>query len=120
MANVNNKPDIDIINRFTDKLFSLKKLSFLFPLYEDVLQTIKSIYRYIEHLEGNNTKLTIELNQEREKREKLQVHAALLQVEMNKKLIVPELPYFKDADITQYFVKDESYHEQFKIAYNHE
>jgi|TARA_Y100000031_G_C7908604_1_gene242772 hypothetical protein len=120
MANVSNKPDIDIINRFTDKLFSLKKLSFLFPLYEDALQEIKSIYRYIGRLEGDNTRLTIELNQEREKREKLQVHAALMQVEMNKNLFVPSAPYFKEVDISQYFVNDDSYYEQFKTAYNHE
>lgn len=120
MANINNKPDISQINRFSERFFKLKSLNFLHAHYKDVLHTIRAIYSYIDHLEHNNTRLTIALNKERGKREKIQVHDALMQVEMNKKLIVPELPYFKEVDISQYYVKDESYYEQFKEAYNYE
>lgn len=120
MANVSNKPDISQINRFSERFFKLKSLNFLHSHYKDVLHTIRSIYNYIDHLEQDKTRLTIELNKEREKREKMQVHTALMQVEMNKKLIVPELPYLKEVDISQYYVKDASYFEQFKEAYNYE
>jgi len=117
MANINNKPDIQTINRFSNKLFKLKKLSFLYPLYEDALQEIKNIYRYITLQDNRITELSIELNKEREARAKLQLYIALTQVEANKKLIRHSIPYFKGVDITEYFVKDTEYYNQFKKAY---
>jgi len=120
MANINNKPDISQINRFSERFFRLKSLRFLHTHYKDVLHTIKSIYSYIDRLEWDNTRLTMELNKERERAQKLQVYTALMQVEMNKQLIRHSFPYFKGVDITEIFVKDENYYEQFKQAYNYE
>jgi len=99
MANISIKPDISQINSFSERLSKLKSLKFLHQHYKDVLAVIKNIYSYVDHLEEENTRLSMAYNKEREKRKKLQLHTALLQFEMNKHFITPTLPYLQETNI---------------------
>ena len=113
------KPDINQINSFSERIFKLKNLKFLREHYNTVLATIENIYSYADHLEEENTRLSIAFNAEREKREKLQIHSALLQLELNKHIVKPTIPYLKDHNIRDYYVIDNSYHKEFKEAFNY-
>ena len=116
MANISNKPDISQINRFTERLSKLKKFGFLQEHYREVLSVIKSIYSYIDHMEARNTELSIAYNQEKEKRQQMEVYIALMQFEMNRQGVRPYVPYLTENPIIKTFVKDPKFISNFQEA----
>lgn len=119
MANISNKPDISQINRFSERFLKSRTTQFLHQHYKEILQVIRSIYGYIDHLEASNTELSIAYNQEKEKRQQMEVYIALMQFEMNRQGVRPYVPYLTENPIIKTFVKDESFISRFQEAFTY-